>query len=114
MRINNGGDVLVGDMVKSLRCEQGLTQRVLAVRAGTTQAAISLLENDAMSPTMDRLEQVLQCLGMQLHLAVVPLDPWTDQAALEQYADMTPSERVIHGTASSQGLAALVGQARDA
>lgn len=101
-----------GTFVKDLRRKRGLTQSELAVRAGTTQAAISQLENGALSPTIDRLEQVLLCLGLRLRLEAEPLEPWTDPDHLDEYAAMSPSERVRHGTASSRGLAGLIGRAR--
>ena len=101
-----------GAFVRDLRVRQGLTQAQLAVRAGTTQAAISALETGAVSPTVARLEQVLLCLGVRLRLDVEPLERWTDDAQLAEYASMTPSERVRHGTASSGSVAGIVGAAR--
>lgn len=101
----------VGSLVRDLRQQRGLTQSELALRAGTTQAAISQLENGALSPTVNRLEQILLCLGLRLQLDAEPLEPWTDEAHLDEYEAMSPAERVRHGTESSRGLAGLIGRA---
>lgn len=100
-----------GSFVRDLRRKRGLTQEQLALRAGTTQAAISQLETGAVSPTVDRLEQVLLCLGVRLRLVGEPMDTWTDPTHLDEYAAMTPAERVRHGVASSRSLSGLVGKA---
>lgn len=103
-----------GALIRRLREERGLTQDVLALRAGTTQAAISKLESGAQSPTVDRLEQVLLCMGLRLRLEADPIDPWTDDSHLDEYAALDPAARVRHGLASSRGLTGLIGGARRA
>lgn len=100
-----------GSFVRDLRRRRGLTQEQLALRAGTTQAAVSQLETGAVSPTVDRLEQVLLCLGVRLRFVGEPMDLWTEPAHLDEYAAMTPAERVRHGATSSRPLSALVGRA---
>lgn len=57
----------VGAIVRLARRRAGLTQRELAERAGTAQAAISRLEQNAVSPTVETLEHVLRCAGAELH-----------------------------------------------
>ncbi|MGZ8678061.1 MAG: helix-turn-helix domain-containing protein, partial [Solirubrobacterales bacterium] len=44
----------------------GVSQRELAERAGTAQAAISRIETGREQPTVDRLAQVLAALGWRM------------------------------------------------
>jgi transcriptional regulator with XRE-family HTH domain len=52
-----------GQLIRKRRIAHGLTQAQLALRAGTTQAAVSRLENDALSPTVETLTGLLAVLG---------------------------------------------------
>lgn len=102
-----------GDVVRWCRLEAGLTQRRLAIRAGTTKTAISRLEGGHISPTFETIERLLLCLGYRLELAASPLTPATDPAQLDAVADLDPSERLEHAFASQSSLAGLLGAARD-
>lgn len=101
------------DLVRRCRVESGLTQRRLAIRAGTTKTAISRLEGGHVSPTFETVERLLLCLGYRLDLEAVPLVPRSDAAQLEAVADLTPTERLDHALASQSSLAGLLGAARD-
>jgi transcriptional regulator with XRE-family HTH domain len=52
-----------GQLIRERRQAHGLTQARLALRAGTTQAAISRLERDELSPTVATLTGLLAVLG---------------------------------------------------
>jgi transcriptional regulator with XRE-family HTH domain len=54
---------LVGQKLKDLRCRRGLPVRELALRSGLSHAAISLIERDKMSPSIDTLGAILDTLG---------------------------------------------------
>lgn len=101
------------ELVRRTRLVAGLTQRRLAIRAGTTKTAISRLEAGHVSPTAETLERLLLCLGYRLQLTAVPLAPRTDVSQLDAVADLTPSQRLDHALASRTSLAGLVGAARD-
>ncbi len=49
----------VGKRLKALRAMHGLSQRELARRAGVTNSAISMIEQDRVSPSIDSLTKVL-------------------------------------------------------
>ncbi len=50
------------------RERQGISQRRLALRAGTSQDAISRIERGVESPTLARLARLLMVLGERLQL----------------------------------------------
>lgn len=64
-----------GPLLRQRRLARGVSQRELALRAGTRQATISRIENGREVPTVDRLEQLLLAMGDRLELRAVPLDP---------------------------------------
>ncbi len=60
------------ELIKRARQRSGISQRKLARRAGTTQAAISRIERGLEDPTVERLEQILAGLGWR---PVIELEP---------------------------------------
>lgn len=100
------------ELVRWCRKRAGITQRQLAIRAGTTKTAISRLERGHLSPTVETLERLLLCLGYRLEADAVPLTPRTDGAQIQAVADLTPTERLEHGLGSQSSLQGLVGAAR--
>lgn len=100
-----------GRLVRNLRRRVGLTQRQLAIRAGTTTTAISRLERGHVSPTVQTLERLLFCLGHRLTLGVEPLPLAVDAAQLAAAADLSPDERLDLGLASQSELYDLLGAA---
>lgn len=61
------------ELVKSARKRSGLSQRELAIRAGTTQAAVSRIERGLEEPTVERLEQILAGMGWKPAIALEPI-----------------------------------------
>jgi transcriptional regulator with XRE-family HTH domain len=60
-------------LLREARTRQGLSQRRLALRAGTSQDAISRIERGVEAPTLERLANLLMVLGERLELDSVPL-----------------------------------------
>ena len=60
-------------MLREASRRQGVSQRELAVRARTSQDAISRIERGVESPTLDRLAHLLTLLGERLVLDSEPL-----------------------------------------
>lgn len=48
-----------------------MTQNGLALKAGTTQANISKIENADMNPTIEMMSRIAKALGMQLQIKLV-------------------------------------------
>jgi transcriptional regulator with XRE-family HTH domain len=60
-------------LLREARARQGISQRQLALRAKTSQDAISRIERGVESPTLERLDHLLTVLGEYLELDAVPL-----------------------------------------
>ena len=56
----------IGERIRRLRLQAGLTQEDLANRAQLTKGFISQLENDATSPSIATLQDILEALGISL------------------------------------------------
>jgi transcriptional regulator with XRE-family HTH domain len=56
----------IGGRLKQVRQIFGLTQRELARRAGVTNGAISLIEQDRVSPSISSLKKILDGIPMSL------------------------------------------------
>jgi transcriptional regulator with XRE-family HTH domain len=54
----------LGQRLKRLRTERGMSQRKLAAAAGVSNATISLIEHGRTDPSMGLLKRVLDCLGV--------------------------------------------------
>ena len=50
-------------LLRKARARHGISQRRLALRAGTSQDAISRIERGVESPTLERLAHLLMMLG---------------------------------------------------
>ena len=57
-----------GGLIRATRQRHGLSQRRLARRAGASQAWISRLERDEVSPSIESLERLLLVMGESLEL----------------------------------------------
>jgi transcriptional regulator with XRE-family HTH domain len=62
-----------GDTIRRARLRSGISQRELARRAGTSQAAISRIERGLEEPTLARVEQILAGLGWRPVVELVPI-----------------------------------------
>jgi transcriptional regulator with XRE-family HTH domain len=82
------------ELIRSTRERLGLSQRRLALRAGTTQAAISRIERGLVSPTYTTLRDLLGAMGEEpvLDTRRMPTD-W-DPAHMASTLARTPEERL--------------------
>ena len=62
------------EIVRNARRRSRISQRELARRAGTTQAAISRIERGLEEPTVERLEQILAGLGWRPAIKLEPIE----------------------------------------
>jgi len=101
-----------GELLRDARRRHRVTQRQLAQRARTSQAAISRIERGVVSPTVATLRTLLDLLGEELVLAARAHDYGHDRALLRQNLDRTVDERIEHGvslanwTSRHRGVAA--------
>jgi transcriptional regulator with XRE-family HTH domain len=71
-----------------------LTQRRLALRAGTTQAAISRIERGIVSPTFATLRELMLAMGEEPVLGARRLPTDWDPAHMTSTLARTPEERL--------------------
>jgi transcriptional regulator with XRE-family HTH domain len=69
-----------GQLLKEARRRHGVSQTRLATRAGTTQSAISRIESDRVSPSVETLRSLLHLLGEDLVLSGQERDTGIDRA----------------------------------
>ena len=74
------------------RRQAGLTQRVLAERAGTSQAAVSAYESGRRSPSVDTLCRILGAAGFEVRMRLAPPD--THGPSQELAERLVPAEQV--------------------
>ncbi|MBO0947254.1 helix-turn-helix transcriptional regulator [Fibrella forsythiae] len=61
-------DYPIGNIVKRVREEKGLTQAELADLVGTSRAVIGNLESDRYSPTIKTINKVAKAMGLSLRI----------------------------------------------
>ncbi len=86
--------VLPGQVIRQRRIANGLTQAVLARRAGSTQAAISRLERNELSPTFETVSQLLAVMGEEAALVVRRGESDLDRRRLAALRSRAPAERL--------------------
>jgi transcriptional regulator with XRE-family HTH domain len=86
-----------GGLLREARLRHGLSQERLARRAGTTQSAISRIEQERGSPTIRTLEELLHLMGENLVLTVERRDTGIDLTLNRANLELTPDQRVQRG-----------------
>jgi transcriptional regulator with XRE-family HTH domain len=93
-----------GTLLRDTRRRHGLTQSQLAARARTSQAAISRIERDLVSPSVATLAQLLDLMGEELRLEAEPIEYGHDRSLLAQTISRTPEQRVRNQAQWSRGM----------
>jgi transcriptional regulator with XRE-family HTH domain len=86
-----------GRLLREARTRHGLSQERLAIRAGTTQSAISRIEQERGSPTVRTLAELLNLMGEELVLGMERRDTGIDVTLNRANLELTPSQRVEQG-----------------
>jgi transcriptional regulator with XRE-family HTH domain len=99
--------------VRDARLRSGISQRSLARRAGTSQAAISRIERGLEQPTFERLSQILAGLGWRLGLELEPIaDHRAEPRRLYETERQTVDERLADAVGWMQFADEFAGSAR--
>jgi len=77
------------------------------MRASTTQSAISRIERDRVSPSVETLRELLYLLGEDLALEVTKRDFGIDWTLNSERLKLSPSERVAYGLAMAEQMIAI-------
>lgn len=83
-----------GQLIRRRRLANGLSQAQLALRAGSTQAAISRLEHDELSPTLDTIERLLEVMGEEPEIVVRRRESAVDRPRLAALRRRSPADRL--------------------
>jgi transcriptional regulator with XRE-family HTH domain len=95
-----------GEIIRARRLANGLTQQQLAIRSGSTQAAISRLERGEISPTFDTFARLLAVMGEEAELSVRRSEVDYDRARVRSLQARPPADRL----SQSMGWNLLSGQ----
>ncbi len=87
-----------GELLRTVRRRHGLTQKQLAIRARTSQAAISRIERGLVSPSVDTLAELLRLMNEELALDASPVDWGHDVTLIRRNLERSAAERVDHMT----------------
>jgi transcriptional regulator with XRE-family HTH domain len=104
--------VTPGQLLRDTRRRHRVTQKQLAARGLTSQAAISRIERDTVSPSVATLTRLLDLLGEELELEANPVDYGHDVTLLQSNLDRTMDERLDHGVAFANFVREHVARAR--
>jgi len=100
--------VQCGALIRDARRRRGLGQAELAKRLGTSQPAISRIERDQVSPTIETLERILNAMGETLRVSTLsllePAPGGSNQSIAELRADyrLTAEERLAQAAQLSE------------
>ncbi|MGE5282540.1 MAG: helix-turn-helix domain-containing protein [Chloroflexota bacterium] len=82
------------ELIRGARERHGLSQRRLALRAGTDQAAISRIERGETAPSIETVERLLAAMGERLSIRSEPLEREYDPLHMQATLERTPEERL--------------------
>jgi transcriptional regulator with XRE-family HTH domain len=83
-----------GELLREARKRHGVSQKRLAIRAGTTQSAISRIERDRVSPSVETLRELLHMLGEDLGLTTEPREWGIDVSLVKRRLSESTAERL--------------------
>jgi transcriptional regulator with XRE-family HTH domain len=91
-----------GEVLKEARLRHGVSQKDLAIRARTTQSAISRIERDRVSPSVRTLQELLFLVGEDLELESRRRDAGVDRTLNAKNLALSPAQRVKRGLAFAE------------
>ena len=96
-----------GELLREARRRHGVSQKQLAMRASTTQSAISRIERDRVSPSVETLSELLYLLGEDLELGASQRDFGIDATLIDERLMVSSSQRLEYGLAMVEQLIAI-------
>jgi transcriptional regulator with XRE-family HTH domain len=97
-------EITPGRLLREARRRHAVSQARLAIRAGTTQSAISRIERNRVSPSVETLRSLLHLLGEDLELGIAESKSGVDRSMVQERFRLAPSERVDYGVAFTDSL----------
>ncbi len=88
-----------GELLRETRTRHGLTQKQLAIRARTSQAAVSRIERDVVSPSVATLSELLRMMNEELVLEAREMDvSHHDQERIRENLELDVATRIQRAT----------------
>ena len=106
--------VTAGELIRTTRERSGLSQARLARRVGTRQSAISRLEADEVSPSVETLDTLLRAMGGRLSIGQADPDRRYDPLHRRATAERSAAERLALGISWNRMAGRLAGAGRQA
>ena len=100
-----------GQLIRQARKRAGLSQRELAERLGTAQAAIARWEGGRTAPSFDRVVAAIRACGLDLDTRIVTRDDHHERL-VEERLRMSPDERLESLTRSRKSIEEMITSAR--
>ncbi len=85
-----------GQLLRASRLRHGLTQKQLAIRARTSQAAISRIERGLVSPTVETLQKLLAMVNEELVLDARAIDWGHDRTLNRSSLAVSVGQRIAN------------------
>lgn len=101
----------LGTLLREARGRHGVSQRQLAIRAGTKQSTISRIERGVESPSFERFQALLLCLGERAEIELRPLSHRADPEHLAETRAIPVDERLERAFGWNEFAAEIAGQA---
>lgn len=89
--------VSCGALLREARRRHGLGQSELARRVGTEQPAISRIERNLVSPSLDTLNRLFEAMGETLTVVPVSLQGPVPEGSNQPIADLRSDYRELSG-----------------
>jgi transcriptional regulator with XRE-family HTH domain len=86
--------LIPGALIREHREQLGLSQRTLALRAGTTQAAVSRIERGLTAPNWDTVRALMLAMGYEPELQARRLQGRWDSIHLAASRTRSPGDRL--------------------
>jgi uncharacterized protein len=103
-----------GELIRATRTRTGLSQERLARRAGTKQSAISRLEADEISPTVETLDLLMRAMGERLQICGEEPERDYDPLHRRTMAERPTAERLALGISWNRLAGRLAAAGREA
>ena len=95
------------DLIREARLRAGLTQYELAERSGSERSVIARWEQGAVSPSVEKLVELIEACGFDLPLELVPRDTALDERLEENGAAhaRAAAQRLLQAAARGRSVA---------
>lgn len=100
--------MLSGDLLVEARRRAGISQAELGRRSGVAPSLIGRYERYEVTPSVERLRELLRACGIELSIRLAIVDASDhDRVLIERELRRTPAERLRRGLAAGRAFRSL-------